>query len=165
MWHSLFLCHLGPSLLLPGGQTGRQGQTAAPEPSEGHSGALTKSLGFLRRQQGFEPSAGAGRKFCRVQGHSRAGEMLPLPLPLLLHDLSDPGQVVGDAGVDPGWGMVAKGNNSLCHVMAHQGPTRISLGREEVDFRGNRFFFLPVVSDLLPPCPGAPFLPDLEELG
>lgn len=43
---------------------------------------------------------------------------------------------MGDAGVDPGWGVVAKGNNALCHFIAHQRPTRISLGRDDTDFRG-----------------------------
>lgn len=80
-----------------------------------------------------------------------------LPLPLLLHDFSDPGQVVGDAGVDPGWGVVAEGNNALCHFITHQGPTRISLGRDEMDFRLNLFSVVTGFS-LVPPCPVAPSL-------
>lgn len=93
-------------------------------------------------------------------------KVLPLPLPLHLHDFVDPGQVVGDAGVDPGWGAVAKGHNTMCHFITYQGATRISLERDEIDFRG--LFPMLTGFSLVPPCL-APFLthipPSCPELG
>ena len=63
---------------------------------------------------------------------SRAAPMLErVPLLLLLQGFFDPGQVVGDAAVDPGRGVVPKGNDALCHLIAYQGPARISLRTDE----------------------------------
>ena len=50
----------------------------------------------------------------------RAAPMLDrVQLLLLLQGFFDPGQVVGDAGVDPGWGVVPEGDNALCHLIAY----------------------------------------------
>lgn len=55
-----------------------------------------------------------------------------LLLLLLPQGFFDPGQVAGDAGVDPGWDGVPKRNDALCHLIAYQGPTRISLRTERL---------------------------------
>lgn len=67
-----------------------------------------------------------GRK--ETSAVSRAAPTLErVLLRLILHDFFDPGQVVRDAGVDPRRVVIPKGNNALCHLVAYQGPTRISL--------------------------------------
>lgn len=66
---------------------------------------------------------------------------------LLPQGSSDPGQVVGDVGVDTRWVVVPEGNNALCHLIAHQGPTGISLGTERLDLEAcspqTRFHLVP----------------------
>lgn len=89
--------------------------------------APIRSLRFARR--GGSQAFSRGRK--ETSAVSRAAPMLEQVLLLLLQDFFDPGQVVGDAGVDPGWGVVPKGNDALCHLIAYQGPTRISLRTDE----------------------------------
>lgn len=50
---------------------------------------------------------------------------------LLLHGFFDPGQVVGDAGIDPRGVVMPEGNDALRHLIAHQGPARITLRTDE----------------------------------
>lgn len=104
------------------------------QPPNRKKGTLVCADGVTRvpEERGGSQAFGRGRK--ENSAVSRAAPMLEqmlLLLLLLLHDFFDPGQVVGDAGVDAGRAVVPEGNDALRHLLAYQGPARISLRIDE----------------------------------
>lgn len=104
-------------------------ETASSLRTEGR-GPLWDQVTQVPEERAGSQAFSRGRK--ETSAVSRAVPTLEqVRLPLLLQDFFDPGQVVGDAGVDPRRGVVPKGNDALCHLIAYQGPTRISLRTDE----------------------------------
>lgn len=106
--------------------TGREWDSREPQNRKKGTLVCTNQVIQVPKERGGSQTFSRGRK--ETSAVSRAALMLKrVPLLLLLQGFFDPGQVVGDAGVDSGQGVVPKGNNALCHLIAYQGPARISL--------------------------------------